>query len=701
MLKKVLAGAAVLALGVAAVSWWPRPSAAADGPIILISIDTLRADRLPIYGYTAGRTPALDQFAREAVIFDRAYAHAPQTLPSHASMFTGRLPFEHAVRDNLGFTLAGDAQTMPELLAGIGYTTAGFVSSFVLRAETGIGQGFAVWDAQFPAAASDRSPGQVQRPGLQTLEAFDRWLNTATNRRSLVFFHIYEPHKPYAPPAEFQTGADAYDGEVALSDAIVGRLFDRLKARDWYDDATIIVTADHGEGLGDHGEEEHGLFIYDEVVRVPLLVKAPGGARGGTRVSAPVQHIDLLPTVLARAGVVAPAGLRGRDLTPLLTGTGAIEPQGIYAEALYARYHFGWSELTSLTDERYRFIKAPREELYDLERDPDERANIVDERAPAAAALRTALAALTADRPIDAPSAVSDADRQRLAALGYVGAATASPTAAGATLPDPKDKAHILAMYREAVDALSAQRWDDGAQRLAAILKEDPGMTDVWSQYATTLVRLGDLRGAYTAWREVVSRKPDEPSGLLGAASVLAALERHDEARTYAELAITRAPAAAHQALASLAVSQGRADDARRHADLAEQADASLPMRSMIEGLLRYHAGDYAGAVPHLEQARLRFAQRPIQAADLHYFLGDALARLERYHEAEPMLREEIRLYPQNVRAYAGLAMLQAATGRLPDAQRTIEAMTRTSPSPATAQMAADLRRMFGLSRRP
>ncbi len=695
--RAIFAGSGLVAL--LAVGWWlMRPTP--PGLIVLISIDTLRADRLPRYGYTAGRTPALDAFARDAITFDRAYAHAPQTLPSHASMFTGQLPFEHAVRDNLGFTLSMDAVSLPELLSGAGYQTGGFVSSFVLRAETGMAQGFTTYDAQFPAAASDRSPGQVQRPGLQTLEATDRWLDTLSDSRAFAFFHIYEPHKPYAPPAAYQGLADPYDGEVAYADDIVGRLLASLKRRGLYDHATIIITADHGEGLGDHGEEEHGLFLYDEVMRVPLLVKLPDGQGGGSRRSDHVQHIDLLPTIAAIAAVAPPAGLRGRNLMPLLDGSGTITPQGIYAEALYARYHFGWSELTSLTDERYRFIQAPREELYDLEQDPDERTNLITDRTPAAAALRTALATLVANRPIDAPSAVSDADRQRLAALGYVGTQTTTPSSPTSALPDPKDKAHILRMYREAIDHLSALRFVEGAAGLAAILKEDPDMTDVWSQYATTLVRLGQLPEAYRAWREVVTRKPDEPSGLLGAASVLVSLNRLDDARTYAELAIPRAPAAAHQALANIALTQGRDDEAVRQAGLAEQADPTLPMTLMVQGLLQYNRGDYAAAVSLLQQARTRFALRPIQASDLHFFLGDALARLERYTEAEPMLREEIRLYPQNIRARTGLAMLLAATGRVADADRAIVELLQVAPSPETYKTAGDLYIMFGLPER-
>ena len=246
-------------------------------------------------------------------MFDRAYAHAPQTLPSHASMFTGRLPFEHKVRDNLGFTLSDGTTTLASMFKAAGYATGGFVSAYVLRPETGIGQGFDVYDAKFPAMAADRSAAQVQRSGPQTLAAAEAWLKGITSDRFFLFLHLYEPHTPYRAPERFADLA-AYDGEVAFADEIVGNLFSTLKARGWYDTATIVVLSDHGEGLGDHIEEEHGLFLYDEVVRVPWIMRLPHAQSAGRRVRDPVQHVDLVPTLAAAARLAVPAGLRGRDL---------------------------------------------------------------------------------------------------------------------------------------------------------------------------------------------------------------------------------------------------------------------------------------------------------------------------------------------------------------------------------------------------
>ncbi len=667
------------------------------GAVVLVSIDTLRADRLPAYGYAQGRTPVLDAFAKDAVVFDRAYSHAPQTLPSHASMFTGRLPFEHAVRDNLGFTLAPGAVTLAAQFKRAGYATAGFVSAYVLRTETGIAQGFDTFDATFPTSAADRSPAQVQRAGPDTLAAADAWLRAQASSRFFLFFHIYEPHKPYRPPDRFG-GLPAYDGEVAFSDEIVGRLFDALRQRGWYDDATIVVLSDHGEGLGDHIEEEHGLFLYEEVVRVPWMMKLPGRRSAGQRVGTPVQHIDLLPTLLAQHALPAVAGLRGRDLSPVLTdpARGTIAPQGIYAEALYPRYHFGWSELQSLTDDRFKYIKAPREELYDLERDPGERTNLAAERTQAAAALRSALDGVAGGRDIDRPSAVSDEDRRRLAALGYVGSSTAAAARTGEARPDPKDKAALLRTYRQAVERLGDGRTVEGVALLAQILEEDPAMTDVWSQYAMALARLQRQQEALDAYKQVIRLQPDEPNGALGAASVLLALNRLDEARAHAELAVKRAPAQAHQALALIEVAANRSDAALRQAALAAEAEPGLPMPAFVRGALAYQTQRYGDALPALMAARGGFAKRSTQPRDLHFMIGDSLARLEKYAEAEPYLVEEARLYPDHVRARASLAMLYQSIGRATEAEEMLDRLIREVPSREGYETTARVWRMFG-----
>jgi arylsulfatase A-like enzyme/Tfp pilus assembly protein PilF len=667
-----------------------------QGPVILISIDTLRADHLPAYGYTKVRTPNIDALAAGGTVFEQAWSHAPQTLPAHASLLSGQLPFETGVRDNVGFTVKPGQWMLQRALSSRGWPTGAFVSAFVLRSATGLGQGFDTYDNEMPPSSSELSIGQVQRSGEVTLAVAERWLDARDRSKPFfLFFHIYEPHKPYAPPQRFASYGP-YDGEIAFADEIVGRLFDHLRSIELYDRATIVLLSDHGEGLGDHGEQEHGLFLYRETTHVPLIVKLPG-RQSARRVTAPVQHIDIAPTILDLIGAPKEPLLKGRSLKPLLDGTGAIADTGIYAEALYPRYHFGWSELYSLTDTRYRFIRAPRDELFDQRTDPRESASIAAERPQVRQAMRGAIDRLIADATIAAPSAVSDEDKQKLAALGYVGGgASESLTLPGDSLPDPKDKVQVLEKYRKAADLAGARRFPEATALYKEVLVEDPGMTDVWLQLAEVYVRQGMPEDAVRAFGEAIKRNPKDPGSLIGAAAQLLRLRRFDEAQKHAELAVSMAPSGAHEILAKIALARRDKDTAMKEARLAQAADPTLPLPLYIEGLLLYDQEQYAAALRPLMQARDAVRGRTLQMHDLNYYIGDSLARLEKYREAEPFLLEEIRVFPNNSRARSGLAMLYRAMGRNAESDKAIEDMLRASPTPEARAMAAQLWTMFG-----
>src|SRR5262249_15192329 len=385
--------------------------------------------------------------ATDAACSSRASPHAPQPLPAHAALLSGHLPFETGVRDNVGFSIKPGERLLPQMLRDRGFATAGIVSAYVLRKETGISQGFDYFDGEMPTASATEAIGQVQRDGAQSEALAEKWLAGVGTSRAFLFLHLYEPHKPYAPPERF-SDYSPYDGEIAYADEIVGKLMKYLKSHQLYDRSTIVLVSDHGEGLGDHGEQEHGLFVYDEAIHVPLIVKQESNAGAGRRVADVVQHIDIVPTILDFVKAPAAGQLRGRSLKPLLDGADHLPPAPVYSEALYARYHFGWSELTALTDERYRYIKAPREELFDLPHDAREQSNLAAERPQPRQALRTALDRLAAGASIQAPREVSPEARERLQALGYVGAAADVVTRPSATLPDPKDKRDILQRYR-------------------------------------------------------------------------------------------------------------------------------------------------------------------------------------------------------------------------------------------------------------
>src|SRR3989454_1902373 len=329
----ILAGA-VLGCRVTPGSTRPRD-------VVLISIDTMRADRLRPYGGTVA-VPRMEALAADGIVFENAYAHSPQTLPSHVSILSGRLPFEHGVRDNVGFAVKRDENLLPTMLRGAGFASGGFVSAYVLRDETGIANGFDHFDARLPPSSPEIAVGELQRDGAATLAAVEGWLDGLSTPRFFLFFHIYEPHSPYTPPARF-SAYTPYDGEIAYADEIVAGLIASLKQRGLYDAALVVLLSDHGEGLGDHGEQEHGLFLYREAIRVPLIIKLPRQLNAGRRIATPVQHIDLVPTILDSLKLPAKPGLRGRSLVPLFTGN-TIPEQGLYAAALYSRYDFGWSD---------------------------------------------------------------------------------------------------------------------------------------------------------------------------------------------------------------------------------------------------------------------------------------------------------------------------------------------------------------------
>jgi arylsulfatase A-like enzyme len=415
----------------------PGPgSPAAPRAVLLVTFDTTRADRLSPYGFMDVSMPALDRMGREGVVFDQATSVAPLTMPAHASVFTGLLPLAHGVRDNAGPPLRAEALTLAEILQAQGFRTAAFVGSDVLHADRGLAQGFDHYSGVLHHAGRTTAR---QRPASEVVADATQWLDAVGDSRFFLWTHLYDPHRPYDPPEPFASrhASDLYVGEIAYADSQFGRLLDALDRQHLINQTIVIVAGDHGESLGEHGERDHGVFIYESVLRIPMIIRAPGVAP--RRVGRVVRLIDVMPTVLDLLGLQAPA-VDGVSLVTFMRGGG--QDLEAYSESEYPR-QLGWSPLRALRDGRFKLIDAPRPELYDLEQDPFEERNVYHQRRATADALmrRLDIMAQTRSRTsgnLDANAVAPREVRERLAALGYVGARAVRASPAK-ELPDPKD----------------------------------------------------------------------------------------------------------------------------------------------------------------------------------------------------------------------------------------------------------------------
>jgi choline-sulfatase len=438
---------ALLAMVGTAGVWWRSQQHSLAMNVVIVTLDTTRADRLSPYGFMDVSMPAFERIAREGVLFDQATSVAPLTLPAHASLFTGLLPSVHGVRDNGDPALAAAHTTLAEVLSARGFRTGAFVGASVLEADRGLAQGFGIYRGD--ASVDRRILERRQRRADEVITDAIRWLDELGGSRFFLWAHLYDPHRPYDPPEPFRSRfVDPYIGEIAFADSQVGRLLDALDNRALRERTIVIVAADHGESLGEHGEQDHGIFVYESVLRVPLMIRAPGVEP--RRVGAIVRLTDVMPTVLDLLGFPAPE-MDGVSLVDLVNGAspslvaGRRDPLELdaYAESFYPQ-RFGWSPLRALRVGRYKLIDAPRPELYDLERDLFEEHNLYDERRDTAVALRQRLAAIErrssqADAGIRHERSGSLELRERLTALGYVGTPSTRETADGPDAPDPKD----------------------------------------------------------------------------------------------------------------------------------------------------------------------------------------------------------------------------------------------------------------------
>ena len=662
-----LFGFAVLASAV--TGWWyARESTPHLGPILLISVDGLRPGDLDAYGGTSGRSPAIDALAADAVVFERAYAHSPLTLPAHASILAGQLPFEHGVRDEAGFTLKDEARSMPELLRSRGFETGAAVSSFLLRPESGVAQGFSFFDAETAGSTRPNTPVLV-RDGLETTDAAERWLRSRRGYRFMLFVQVDE----------------------ASADSAVTRLVQELKAQGIYDQATIILTADRGAA-------GTGLSLDEAALRVPLLVKQPGGEGAGRRIAGPVQHIDLLPTVLDLVRAPIPSGLRGHSLRPVLDG-GEEMPghRPIYAETLAAQFRFGGPGKFSLVTPTYRYIRGGRDEVIDL---GSGAVRPVDET-PETAALRSELEELIEQQSAAVPHDITPADEDLFAAIGYLGGGLLFDPEAEPL--DPEQEASLIETHSAAATLASQRDYSGAIVQLRRIARAHPRMSVVQYQLGTLLARIGSVDEARRAFGAAAAVEPDNPHVPIALAGMLLRARQPEDAQQQIALAIAlaehgdaQARAAAHEMAARVAIALEDFPAADAHAEAAQRDDPATPLVPFVRGQALLAGGDFDEALTAFEQAADAATASETTLEDLHLQLGQALARLERYEEAEEQYRTEMRVYPRNIAAYASLVSLYQASNRQTNAEAILDLLVESVPTPEGYETAAGLWTVMG-----
>ena len=646
---------------------------AAPPNVILITLDTVRADRMGFLGSERGLTPNLDTLARHSVVFTHAYSQVPLTAPSHASILTGTYPQFNQVID-FQVPLAQDVPYAPEILRTRGYHTAAFVGAIILdptaRFAPGFDRGFDTYDAGFRTwhSGEDRYRTTERRGGEVVAHAL-AWLNQHPRGPFFMWIHLYDPHHPYDPPEPYKSkySSAPYDGEIAYTDSAVGKFLTQLRARGLYDNSVIAVMSDHGEALGDHGEDTHGIFLYDETIHVPLLIKLPSAAASlkapakkalaGKRIDNPVELVDVLPTILQAVKIPVPPEVQGESLLgmlpPKLASAQSAEviaasfpARPAYAETDYPHRAYGWSSLRALRAGKYLYIKAPRQELYDQSADPKAEHDL----SSASAAVTSTLAAqLDAFRQKtsssrEVPTSVVDPEAQeKLAALGY--AASSGNVSCSATKDsgaDPKDKIDIVSMTNQANFLMQDQRYQEAVPVLQRLIARDPEASRPYVQLGQCLILLKDFPKAVPALRKIVASRPDLTISHFQLGMALLASEDVAGAVPELEIVVARDPRweRARLMLATAYLQTDRAPDAVKQCEKVLELNPNHYPTNLLLGRILLQSGNAESALPKLEKAA---ALQP-NAPEPHLLLADGYDRLGRKTDAERERAEAKRL---------------------------------------------------------
>jgi arylsulfatase A-like enzyme/Tfp pilus assembly protein PilF len=628
--------------------------------IVLITLDTTRADRMGFLGSTRGLTPNLDGLAREAVVFTHAYSQVPLTTASHATILTGTYPQFHKVND-AGVALAKSVPYAPAILRAAGYQTAAFVGAVILdptAGAPGFGRGFDTYDAGFRTRnAGESRYSTLERRGSEVVAHALAWIDKHPRGPFFVWIHLYDPHAPYDPPEPFRGKyANAYDGEIAYLDSVVGKLLEQLRAKKLYDGALVAVMADHGEALGEHGERGHGIFLYDPTIHVPLVIKLPGSHSAGERVDARVGLVDVLPTLLQATGVAVPKSVQGESLLGLMSqkqraGALSTVAQGrsappeqaaaerpAYAETDYPQRAFGWSPLRALRSGKYLFVSAPKAELYDQTSDAAEEHDLAASSSAVAGTLAAQLDKFRQQTrsSLTAPSSSLSPDQEeKLRALGYVSGGGdhkgGGTEAAGA---DPKDKIEIANLMTEANLLVEEDQYQQAIAKFQQVVAKDAGVWSAYSALGAAWTSVGNLAQAVPALRKAVELRPESVTAHYGLGMALFQTGDLKSAAPEFEAAVGGAPESAdmHYSLASVYVRINRFADAKKELEAALRLKPAFYAANLMLGQIYVSVEkNAAAALPYLQKAE----KAQPDSADAHGLLAQAYGMMGRKIDAE------------------------------------------------------------------
>jgi arylsulfatase A-like enzyme/Tfp pilus assembly protein PilF len=697
--RRLLVAAWVLLLLPIGAYWLvPRPASRAN--LLLVTIDTLRADHVGAYGAAFAQTPSLDALAARGARFDRVQTPVPITGPSHATILTGLYPPSHGVRDNVAFPLSSSHKSLALLLKGHGYRTGGFVGAYPVAAAFGFRQGFDDWSENFKE--SDVPGAGAQRPANEVVDDVLAWLQQPGGGPFFAWIHLYDPHAPYDPPEPFRTrfAGRLYDGEIAFADAQLGRVFDWLRSSRHEADTLVAVLSDHGESLGEHGEITHSVLVYEATLRVPLVLAGPGVPRGRV-VLERVTTVDLAPTLLRLVGVDPPPEMLGRDLGRALKGA-PLPAEPLYAESLFGRLTCRWSSLRAWTADDWKLIDGSRVELFHLSEDPNELRNLAAAEGPRVERMRAALGAALGklapggDRARGARMAP---DQQALLrSLGYVGSGSGGGDLDQAGLPDPRDRVQLYERLQE-VMRVHNMTLDQATAEAASIADEDPGNPFAQETVASLAYRAGRLAAGARGFRRTLELDPDYPAARQNYGKLLRDMNRLQDSERELRIVLAQADpteARARTSLAETLILLKKRDEARRLISEALRIEKGDSEALAAQGRLLASEGKLSEAAQRLSEASRD------GDPDTRIDLARVYLRAQDYERARATLEELLQQNPGHPWALAvmgetlvrsgqrdaGLALLrraEAAHPRRPQAWLSVAAGFDAAGDPAAA----------------